>query len=127
MTCPKCGGKIRVLDTVHNPDNETYRRKRCTVCSHEFFTTEFEIEVTDEFKREWSIYGRWRPNQPREYLPDSVRKYQRYPEEVLQYMRDHCYESPYDIAKRFGMNLGTAKRYIYGYRSEKRAEEKVDG
>jgi hypothetical protein len=35
-------------------------------------------------------------------------------------MKEHCDENPTVVAKRFGINLGTAKRYMYGHRREKR-------
>lgn len=59
MICPKCGGKIRVADLVHNKnENATYRRRECTECGHKFYTTESEIEKTSEFWRDWSVHHR---------------------------------------------------------------------
>lgn len=55
MICPKCGGKIKVSDLVHNDThNETYRRKECKLCGYRFYTTEYEVEKTSEFWRIWS-------------------------------------------------------------------------
>lgn len=54
MICPKCGGKTTVEDNSFNPDtNELSRRRRCKACNHEFFTMEFEVECTEQFKKDW--------------------------------------------------------------------------
>ena len=54
MHCPKCGGKIRVRDVVHNnSNNETYRLKRCDVCENEFYTVEFELVQQNGFENIW--------------------------------------------------------------------------
>lgn len=40
MKCPKCGGKICVLDS-RQPDKETvWRRRACLECGHRFNTEE---------------------------------------------------------------------------------------
>lgn len=49
MICPDCGGKIRVVDTLHSPNNETYRRRKCTECDYAFYTIEYEVEETEMF------------------------------------------------------------------------------
>jgi transcriptional regulator NrdR family protein len=48
MTCPECGGKVRVLENFDTSDNEIYRRRRCTECSHIFYTVEYEVEHTKQ-------------------------------------------------------------------------------
>lgn len=59
MTCPNCGGKVRVINSANNTDdNEVYRRRECTVCGSRFYTTEFLVEHTDEFKQLWNAYVR---------------------------------------------------------------------
>lgn len=59
MRCPKCNGKTRVIDNVYNPKtNESYRRRECKECGHNFYTTEFEVPVTGEFLDAWSMYHR---------------------------------------------------------------------
>ena len=55
MKCPKCGGKVRVVDNVQNSiDNETYRRRICESCNYNFYTSEMEIEPTERFFEDWS-------------------------------------------------------------------------
>lgn len=58
MKCPRCEGKLRVIDSVNAPLNEIYRRRRCVACGHEFYTVEFEAIVDEKFKKYWSIYHR---------------------------------------------------------------------
>lgn len=59
MQCPKCNGKVIVIDSSNNTDdNETYRRRKCTVCGYKFYTSEMVVEHTDEFKRLWNDYLR---------------------------------------------------------------------
>ena len=59
MTCPKCNGKLIMLDNSHNDElNETYRRKKCSDCGHVIHTTEFEVDWDETFKKEWSKYYR---------------------------------------------------------------------
>jgi len=37
--CTKCGGRTRVLDTIHDK-NRTYRKRTCAECTHAFYTLE---------------------------------------------------------------------------------------
>lgn len=128
MKCPKCGGKMRVLDLVHTDNNETYRRKRCQACEHEIHTVEFEVEVDEKFSMEWGRcrrgeYLRKRDGgayQPKNYVPGTTRKYDRYTEEDRQYMRDHCYELPEVVAAHLGKNVKTVSVHMYKYRKELR-------
>ena len=55
ILCPKCGGKkTHIFDNAFNPEtNESYRKRRCTECSHVFFTVEFEVEATDPLKADF--------------------------------------------------------------------------
>lgn len=54
MFCPKCGGKTRVVDYSHiNDDNSTYRKRKCNVCSHVFYTCEFEVDRDEQFRNDW--------------------------------------------------------------------------
>ena len=41
MTCPKCFGKVRVMDT-QSDDETVYRRRVCVECGYLFYTEEFE-------------------------------------------------------------------------------------
>lgn len=41
MTCPICGGKTKVDETVSNTE-EIYRRRECKECGYTFYTTEAE-------------------------------------------------------------------------------------
>lgn len=58
MTCPKCDGKTIVTDSVNANQNTTYRRKKCTVCGHIFYTAEFEVEQTEKLHLTWNYYYR---------------------------------------------------------------------
>lgn len=61
MLCPICAGKVRVVDNVKNPfENETYRKKVCMDCNHEFFTVEYEVVVNKRFKEDWDEHYRRR-------------------------------------------------------------------
>ena len=60
MKCPKCGGKTVVHDNVSTPNNEIYRIRKCTICSHRFYTSEMEIEESSTLKYEWYAYHRER-------------------------------------------------------------------
>lgn len=53
MVCPKCSGKVKVIDNV-NVANDIYRKRRCVNCKHVFFTAEFEAEYEGMFKDEWN-------------------------------------------------------------------------
>ncbi len=45
MFCPKCESEnVRVVDTMHEPDNKTYRRRKCVDCGMKFRTVETLLE-----------------------------------------------------------------------------------
>ena len=46
MLCPKCDGKIKVLDVRNTKDN-TYRKRQCKTCSYVFYTSE---HISDKYK-----------------------------------------------------------------------------
>ena len=57
MKCPKCNcDDVKVVDVIHTVENEIYRRRKCSGCGKSFFTVEFDIDVTESFKREWLYY-----------------------------------------------------------------------
>lgn len=59
MVCPKCNGKVTVIDTVQDTDNnEIYRKRKCCNCEYIFYTTEFEVRKTPQFKEDWGKYHR---------------------------------------------------------------------
>jgi transcriptional regulator NrdR family protein len=59
MTCPNCNGKVRVVDnTSVDARNEDYRKRKCTVCGHIFYTVEFEVECDESLKQDWVNYNR---------------------------------------------------------------------
>ena len=59
MVCPKCKGKTLVIDTVKDIDyNEIYRKRRCQNCDYTFFTTEFEVRKTPQFREDWAKHHR---------------------------------------------------------------------
>ena len=65
MKCPKCEGEVKsICGQVDTPNNETYRCKKCVDCGYTFYTVEFEVEVTPQFKKEWKQYSsKWyKPN-----------------------------------------------------------------
>lgn len=53
MTCPKCGGRLNVLDVVNTTRNQTYRKRRCPKCNLIFFTSEEIVNPDKEFKEDW--------------------------------------------------------------------------
>ena len=57
MNCPKCGGKTAVTDGAKATD-EIYRRRKCLVCDHRFFTIEYEVENDAEFYKTWTTHHR---------------------------------------------------------------------
>ena len=62
MTCPRCGGKVRVLDSVNNAEeNEIHRKRKCNDCELVFYTTEYEVRRDERFRRDWYKYHRNRP------------------------------------------------------------------
>ena len=58
MKCPKCDGKVRVIDYVHSRYNEEYRKRKCTECGHIFYTCECVVEYDASFKEEWNLSHR---------------------------------------------------------------------
>lgn len=53
MKCTKCGGELRVVDSVHTLENEIYRRRKCLKCEHIMYTCEFMVYPNREFMDEW--------------------------------------------------------------------------
>jgi len=41
MTCPKCEGKLTVVDSRSDCD-AVYRKRRCLACNYRFYTEEVE-------------------------------------------------------------------------------------
>ena len=59
MTCPKCKGKVKVLDVVNNPNaNLTYRKRKCKKCGYEFGTIEETTVMDAAFKKAWHLFYR---------------------------------------------------------------------
>lgn len=50
MTCPKCGGKLKVQYSITGAENEVMRRRKCPKCGHALFTEEREVEATATFR-----------------------------------------------------------------------------
>ena len=61
MKCPKCNGKLKVVDNVMKND-ENLRRRMCVDCGHTIYTVEFEVEDTPEFEIDW-----WNNHRKSEY------------------------------------------------------------
>ena len=57
MKCPKCGGKTKVIDNSRI-NGDLYRRRRCTVCDHDFYTAETVVENTTSMRSAFRIYNR---------------------------------------------------------------------
>lgn len=54
MTCPRCEGKVGVIDNTSNPNtNENYRLRKCLECGKKFYTIEMEVETNKEFLDLW--------------------------------------------------------------------------
>jgi transcriptional regulator NrdR family protein len=59
MKCPECGGKFGVIDySVNDKNLEIYRKKACHSCGYTIFTVEYETELDDNYKRNWTKYYR---------------------------------------------------------------------
>lgn len=59
MTCPKCGGSVKVLETTHIPDdNEIYRKRQCCECNFIFYTTEFVVDPDGLYRKLWTEHNR---------------------------------------------------------------------
>lgn len=57
MKCPRCGGRIKVIETADiTSSNEIYRKRKCDECAYIFYTAEFEVEHDKKFIKEWSKY-----------------------------------------------------------------------
>ena len=58
--CEKCKVGAPVIDTVFNPkENSFYRKRKCPKCKKIFFTIEFIVENDDDLaKHEWLEYHR---------------------------------------------------------------------
>lgn len=64
MKCPKCNGKLGVIDSVHNDrENETYRARQCKNCGHLFHTVEYEVIQNKRFEEDWAEFHRRRKNE----------------------------------------------------------------
>lgn len=113
MECPNCGGKTTVVDNSYNNDaKELYRKRKCTKCGHEFCTMEFEIDISDQLKKEWCEHHRTHTK----IFPD--RKNTILTKEQVEYIRDHYNETSNHISKVTGIPLGTVKYHIYKFRKE---------
>ena len=54
MKCPKCDSKkTSVVNKLISQDNEVYKKRACIACGHIFYTTEFEVDFNEQFKKEW--------------------------------------------------------------------------
>lgn len=52
--CPKCNSDTIVVDSCTNSkDQETYRKRVCIHCTHEFYTVETEVENCETLKNAW--------------------------------------------------------------------------
>lgn len=61
MICPDCGGtNVGVIDNSFNPEtNEAYRHRKCKDCLYRFYTIEFEVEATTQFKNDFYNNSRY--------------------------------------------------------------------
>lgn len=59
MMCPKCGEKTTVIDTMYNPkEREFCRKRKCGGCKFTFYTVEFQVERNKRFMRDWFLFHR---------------------------------------------------------------------
>jgi len=62
MTCPKCGGKTKVInsrDAIDQDEEVRDRRRRCEECAHTFYTIEFGIDFAqghDLINQHWGVH-----------------------------------------------------------------------
>jgi len=49
-TCPKCGGRIRMLNTEPNREGSRSRRYGCQDCGHRFSTIEVPLDWVEELR-----------------------------------------------------------------------------
>lgn len=66
MLCPKCKGKLGVIDNVNAPDNELYRLRRCKECGHTIYTIEYEADADKYFLNRWDEHHRNRHRNKKE-------------------------------------------------------------
>lgn len=57
MVCPKCGEKLKVVDSANTSD-EILRKRKCTKCEHTLYTIEYEVENDEPFNKQWTKYNR---------------------------------------------------------------------
>lgn len=58
MVCPKCGGKLGVVDNAYDSEgNEIFRRRKCKGCGNITYTVESEIEY-EYIRNVWNQYQR---------------------------------------------------------------------
>lgn len=55
MTCPECGGPVRVDSTLNMDGNKVYRRRQCKKCKFVFGTIEYITRMQDQFNKDWYI------------------------------------------------------------------------
>ena len=54
MKCPNCGSEnYRATDTMHGPDGNIYRRRKCVDCNRSFRTVETVDDGSEEFKKSY--------------------------------------------------------------------------
>lgn len=71
MKCPECGEKFKVKDVVYNSnDKEVYRKRVCSNCKKEIYTTEFEVDPDMDYMELW--YSNHRYRKPRNNIPGQI-------------------------------------------------------
>lgn len=55
MNCPKCGEATSVTHCRKDCES-VYRRRKCKVCGHIFYTNEYEVESGDQYRETDSQY-----------------------------------------------------------------------
>ena len=58
MECPNCKvGKLKILSSAFNPDeNEAYKKRECMGCGHVFYTVEYEVIANKQFIETFTKY-----------------------------------------------------------------------
>lgn len=69
MVCPKCEGKVRVIDNVSTPDNEMLRKRVCLDCGEITFSIEHTVSPgteLSELMKKWQEHHRFNPDKRKE-------------------------------------------------------------
>lgn len=75
MKCPKCNGKVQVVETIQMPENQVARRRKCLECGRRFYTSEQIVKADLEILDEMAKYHRTRMAYFKEAMSNIRQKY----------------------------------------------------